>query len=247
MTRLQQVSRHLQSLCLDDKLWKLYCFERSAWYQILTSRRATQDRPHPALDSRRGEPAESSEGAPPVGIDDDGDELMASLRHRSRKAKDMASWDPSFPTEHVSWYDEYIQREGPVCVNWMEAPKASDSGQDSTIEVRGVALYSPYDGDDGLGTNIAVAPLDDGAVCLWDVNGARGRRGGIIAKSQPDLLYKESSGANIERLRSQRIDSSIADRVSVDNYNHRAYLAVQSRKSEPTLCHQPNNCEADQW
>src|SRR5690606_18578095 len=72
-----------------------------------------------------------------------------------------------------------------------------------------------------------------GSVCLWDINGTRGRRGGILAKSQPDALYMEGFGGPSERLRSQRLDSSISDRVSIDNHNHRAYFAVQSRECTP--------------
>ena len=146
----------------------------------------------------------------------------------------MENWDPTFPHEPVLWYDEYIQREGPICVNWLEAPRMSEGGVEAIMEARGIALYSPYDGDDGIGTKLAVAPLDDGSVCLWDINGTRGRRGGILAKSQPDALYMEGFGGPSERLRSQRLDSSISDRVSIDNHNHRAYFAVQSR--ECTTC-----------
>lgn len=142
----------------------------------------------------------------------------------------MENWDPPFPQEPVLWYDEYIQREGPICVNWLQAPRMSEGDVEAIMETRGVALYSPYDGDDGIGTKLAVAPLDDGSVCLWDINGTRGRRGGILAKSQPDVLYMEGFGGPSERLRSQRIDSSISDRVSIDNHNHKAYFAVQSRE-----------------
>ena len=152
-----------------------------------------------------------------------------------RRFQDLANWDPSFPGETVSWYDEYIQRAGPTSVNWLQAPRFRDPGVEAIIEARGVALYSPYDGDDGVGTKLAVAPLDDGSVCLWDVNGTRGRQGGILSKSQEDLLYMDGSHERTERLRSQRIDSSIADRVSVDNQNHRAYFAVQSRESQACI------------
>lgn len=222
------MSRRLQALCLDDKLWKQYCFDSSAWYHFLTSRRQLQGHSPTRNEDRHDALGDAASG------DDEDEETKRQQRH-AQKLQDMATWDPAFPDEHVSWYDEYIQREGPACVNWLETPRMRDRDQEAIIETRGLALYAPYDGDDGIGTTMAVAPLDDGSVCLWDVNGARGRRGGIIGKSHPDLLYKERSGGHNERLRSQRIDSSIADRVSVDNFNHKAYMAVQSSLIEIDL------------
>jgi hypothetical protein len=95
------------------------------------------------------------------------------------------------------------------------------------IEARGVALYNPYDGDDGIGTMLAVSPLEDGSVCLWDINGTRGRQGGILTRSKPGTLFVDGSSDNNRR--SKTIDTSVKECVSVDNDNHRAFFAVQSR------------------
>lgn len=231
LAKLQQVSSHLQSLCLDNDLWKSLCFEDSPWYLHLINRRVASrplafvDDPQETDSPGEGELEHDRSSSPAE------DEALKSMRQRSRRLQDIANWDPSFPQEQVLWYDEYIQRAGPACVNWLEAPRLSDRGLEAIVEARGVAMYSPYDGDDGIGTKLAVAPLDDGSVCLWDINGTRGRPGGIIAMSEPDLLYKEGFGEKNERLRSQKLDSSISDRVVVDNFNHKAYIAVQSRKS----------------
>lgn len=105
----------------------------------------------------------------------------------------------------------------------------SERGAEAIIEAHGVALYSPYGGNDGIGTMLAVSPLEDGSVCLWDVKGTRARQGGVLAKSKPDILFIDGPGEQNKK-RSKMIDSSIADRVSVDNHNHKAYVAVQSRK-----------------
>lgn len=143
--------------------------------------------------------------------------------------QDMANWDPAFPGEHVSWYDEYIQRQGPTCVNWLETPRVRVGGLQHLIEVRGMALYNPNNGDDGLGSLLAVSPLDDGSVCLWDVNGSRGKRGGIVATSRPDILFFDGRGDQNTR-RSKKIDTGVTECVSVSNSNHKAVFAVQSRK-----------------
>ncbi|KAF5245172.1 hypothetical protein FOXYS1_15213, partial [Fusarium oxysporum] len=146
----------------------------------------------------------------------------------------MANWDPAFPDEHVSWYNEYIQRQGPPAINWLETPRLKQGSMEHFIEVRGMALFSPNNGDDGIGSLMAVSPLDDGSVCLWDVNGTRGKRGGIIATSKPDILFIDGRGDQNTR-RSKKIDTGVTECVSVNNSNNRAVFAVQSHLIEVDL------------
>ncbi|SPJ79753.1 uncharacterized protein FTOL_08144 [Fusarium torulosum] len=229
LPRLQLVSRKLRDVCLDDELWKRHCFESSPWFSFLQNRRKV----FASLpDTSLGKTVQVEE-------DDDGSLLEQDESPRIDKdhfqfLQDMANWDPSFPDEHVSWYDEYIQRQGPTSTNWLETPRAKQGGLDHFIEVRGMALYSPNNGDDGLGSLLAVSPLDDGSVCLWDANGTRGKRGGIIATSQPDILFFDGRGDQNTR-RSKKIDTGVTECVSVNNSNHRAVFAVQSHLIEVDL------------
>lgn len=151
----------------------------------------------------------------------------AESRERER-VRIMANWDPCFPAERVSWYGEYVQRHGPVAVNWLQNAHYNngndDGGAADRVEARGVALYYP-DGEAVL----AVAPLDDGGVGMWDVGGTRGRRGAIVARSRPGVLFIDGPGGDNSR-RSKRIDSGVTECVSVDSWQHRAFFAVQSRK-----------------
>ncbi|KAK4042221.1 hypothetical protein C8A01DRAFT_33718 [Parachaetomium inaequale] len=147
----------------------------------------------------------------------------------------MANWDPCFPSERVSWYDEYVQRHGPVAVNWMQYAYDTERGTASAadhVEARGVALYYP-DGEAGE-TVLAVSPLDDGSVAMWDVAGSKGKRGAIVARSRPGILFIDGPGADNSR-RSKRIDSGVTECVSVDSRQHRAFFAVQSHLIEVDL------------
>ncbi|EMT61505.1 hypothetical protein FOC4_g10014566 [Fusarium odoratissimum] len=155
-------------------------------------------------------------------------------KHHYQFLQDMANWDPAFPDEHVSWYNEYIQRQGPPAINWLETPRLKQGSMEHFIEVRGMALFSPNNGDDGIGSLMAVSPLDDGSVCLWDVNGTRGKRGGIIATSKPDILFIDGRGDQNTR-RSKKIDTGVTECVSVNNSNNRAVFAVQSHLIEVDL------------
>ncbi|ATY58840.1 F-box domain containing [Cordyceps militaris] len=239
ITCLQLVSRKLQELCLDDELWKQNCFDSSPWYLHLQSRRLappaffghisdghdTQIAAQDAVSASESIDRVTPQPSPP--IDD-------SKRHRWQKMQDMCNWDPSFPTERVSWYDEYIQRYGPACISWLQTPRMRDRGLDAIIESRGVALYNPCSGDGGEKTMLAVSPLDDGSVCLWDVKGTRGKQGGIIGRSKPDILFIDGPGGQNQR-RSKRIDTGVTECVSINHQNNRAFFAVQSHLIEVDL------------
>ncbi|KAH7001663.1 hypothetical protein EDB80DRAFT_686596 [Ilyonectria destructans] len=239
LPRLQLVSRKLRDVCLDHELWKRHCFDRSSWYHFLQNRRrfyavsveaSSGPRDQQTLQAETIVSAEAVYGLPPP-IED---EPPRRNREHMQFLQDLANWDPAFPDERVSWYDEYIQRHGPTCVNWLQAPHVKDGGLRHPVEVRGMALYSPNDGDDGLGSLLAVSPLDDGSVCLWDVNGSRGKRGGIVATSQPNILFTDRRGNDNNR-RSKRIDTGVTECVSVNNNGHRAFFAVQSHLLEVDL------------
>lgn len=144
----------------------------------------------------------------------------------------MANWDPAYPGENVSWYDEYIQRRAPAAVNWFQQSTMKDGPESTFIEARGLALYRPEPSDQGMArpeTIFAVAPLDDGSVCLWDVTGAKGRKGAIYARSRPGILHLH--GPWCRSSRPKKIDSSVTECVSVDSKAHLAFFAVQSRTS----------------
>ncbi len=161
---------------------------------------------------------------------------MPSVASRDReRTRILANWDPCFPRERISWYDEYIQRHGPIAVNWFQQPRTEDQpGGIDYVEVRGVALYRPDNPREtpngGAERLLAVSPLDDGSVCLWDVNGWKGgKRGAVVAKSRPGILFIDGPGADNSR-RSKRVDSGVTECVSVDSQQHKAFFAVQSRK-----------------
>ncbi|KAK5992740.1 hypothetical protein PT974_06156 [Cladobotryum mycophilum] len=233
---LQLVSRKLRKFCLDEELWKRHCFESSSWYQSLQNRRSLLNGPSsfkPADDVASTAVLLNPESS---GTDEalEDPEPEPAKQNRWRELQDLANWDPAFPGEKVSWYDEYIQREGPASVNWLQTPRIRDRDCEAIIEARGVDLYYPYDGNDGIGTMLAVSPLDDGSVCLWDVNGTRRKAGAVLARSKTDILFIDGPGSQNLR-RSKRVDTGVTECVRVDNYRNRAYFAVQSHLIEIDL------------
>lgn len=143
----------------------------------------------------------------------------------------MENWDPTFPGETIAWYDEYIHRQGPIVVNWFQQPRIQDDVYDDIVDVRGMALYTPDSGNSEYSADalLAVSPLDDGSVCIWDVNGLHKRKGAIVARSKPGILFIDGPDTDATK-RSKRIDTGVTECISVDNQGHRAFIAVQSRK-----------------
>lgn len=156
---------------------------------------------------------------------------LADARTRERK-RIIANWDPSYHGENVNWYHEYIQRNAGIAVNWLQQSTLKDGAESMHLEARGLALYrpdNPHQDPYKAEAIFAVSALEDGSVCLWDVTGAKGRKGAIHAKSQPGLLLIDGTSAGNNN-RSKRIDTSVTEVVSVDSKLHLAFFAVQSRK-----------------
>lgn len=161
---------------------------------------------------------------PPHFCDEEAREQRLMQRHR-----DMANWDPSFPTEPVFWYNEYIQRYAPIATSWLQQPKIRDGNEEDTLDVRGMALYSPNQETNEL---LAVSPLDDGSMCLWDVKGVRGRKGATVAKSSAGILYLDGPQT---MGRSRKIDTGVTECISVDSFSNKAFVAVQGHLLEVDL------------
>lgn len=129
----------------------------------------------------------------------------------------MENWDPSYRGEEVCWYNEYLQRHAPIITNWMQIPRNRDSPERERLEARGMGLYTPRGQPDA---SMVVAPLDDGSVCIWDINGSQGRKGSIISRSKSGSLGPVSG----------KIGLGVTECVSLDSHSNRAYFAIQRSK-----------------
>ncbi|KAJ4296952.1 hypothetical protein N0V88_003868 [Collariella sp. IMI 366227] len=274
LTTVQLVSRGFRNLARDNGFWRVHCLQESAFLETLDQRRRyykldDRDARHPAarvfsaganngvangghgndfgatlLSTTTGENEDDGEG----GKERRSKVTLSPEAKERERVRIMANWDPCFPSEKVSWYEEYIQRYAPVAVNWMQHAYIPDRERPSAadfVEARGAALYYP-DGELGE-TVLAVSPMDDGSVCLWDVGGTKGKRGAIVARSRPGILFIDGPGAD-NHMRSKRVDSGVTECVSVDSQLHRAFFAVQSHLIEVDLQRlSVVDCESFPW
>ncbi|SLM36833.1 WD40-repeat-containing domain [Lasallia pustulata] len=150
-------------------------------------------------------------------------------------ARAMANWDPSYPTEDVDWYGEYISRRAPIVFDWLQQPIGGITGLGETREVRGFGLLTG-----NIGSKV-VAPLDDGSICLWNIGATDAisgtNPGGIIARSRPGLLsaHDPNSGTRSVVCEMKIPSAAVVESVSVDNASNKAYFATQNILNEVDL------------
>jgi hypothetical protein len=89
--------------------------------------------------------------------------------------------------------------------------------------------------------NKIVAPLEDGSVCIWDLNhshsaDSQARKGRILGISEPGLLMKNMSGRRDHSPSKSSLDFiNLGEGVSVDSLRQRAYLAIGNILNEVDL------------
>ncbi|KAH9427563.1 hypothetical protein MCOR02_011804 [Pyricularia oryzae] len=243
IARLQQASRKFCGLFRDNTFWRLICLQESPFLESYNRRRVG------GLYNSSPSPDSLQRIAIQVNHDEDiKSEWQAPVKKERRRI--MANWDPTYVGEDVSWYSEYIQRHGKIAINWLQQPQISEGSEMRVNEVKGVALYRPDNPEcepGRAGSVFAVSPLEDGSVCLWDVNGTRRKPGGIAVKSEPGILFIDGPRGN-NSLRSKRVDSGVTECVAVDSYRGRAFVAVQSHLLEVDLERMSvAGCESFPW
>ncbi|KAI1209697.1 F-box domain-containing protein [Annulohypoxylon truncatum] len=233
---LQSVSKHFLGLCRDGNFWRNKCLSTPSVRERIRLFWSGSD----WID----EEGATLSGAPTTGegsqIEDQNEvhwsrleslSQLSAKRRKREKIRIAANWDPTFPNENTNWYNEYIQRYGPIAISWFEQPQIPNGSRRDQIDVSGAALYSPNSTGNEL---FAVSPLEDGSICLWDVKGTRCRKGSILLKSSPGLLCADGSGADLLR-RSKMTNTGVTECVSVDSKKNMAFFAVQSRLIEVDL------------
>ena len=243
---LHLVSKRLFKIARDNEIWRKLCFDNS--YSETTRRRRelySGGVPIPVPDppvlelQRRAAAALSANNDEAGSASDNscaqGEELPS--RVDAERTRAMANWDPSYPTEKVDWHGEYIARHAPISMSWLQQPTGGTHRTGHIREIRGLGYLH-----NGSGSQV-VAPLDDGSVCLWDVNynnttGGH-RRGTILGRSKPGLL--SVNGADKEHApdpahsKAKMTSTGVVECVSVDSARNKAYFAVQSCLNEVDL------------
>ncbi|KAJ5440685.1 hypothetical protein N7491_003091 [Penicillium cf. griseofulvum] len=240
--QLQCVSKKFFELARDNNQWKLHCYDQS-W----AARQAARSAARPS-ESLIADPTVSlttlgqeslrdiiQPSAPPA----NGDSEYTQGVSASERARAAAEWDSSAEGEHVDWYSEYIARYGPISLSWVEEPSARSEGKrGQSYEVKGMGLLKDWS---SARQNKIIAPLEDGSVCIWDLNhshsaGSQSSKGKILGVSEPGILMTNLSGRRDHSLSKSSLEFiNLGEGVSVDSLRQRAYLAVGNVLNEVDL------------
>ncbi|KAF2006588.1 hypothetical protein P154DRAFT_559114 [Amniculicola lignicola CBS 123094] len=232
---LQSVSHQFLALARDNNLWKHLCFSDS-----ITERRRRRHLPTSSLDPRLAElvrAADSIAGAftPISSPDAPSAEAQAHRNAANKRITLLANWDPSYVSETVDWYGEYVQRHGRHHLGWFQTAGYGDRDEELHHEATGAGIL--FDST-GMAEKV-IAPLEDGSICIWDANNAHHRRGRIVARSAVGLLADKGSDLDLAtRLRQSRTmmtETGAVECVSVDSRAKKAFFAVQNMLNEVDL------------
>ncbi|KAJ5570586.1 uncharacterized protein N7459_010016 [Penicillium hispanicum] len=157
----------------------------------------------------------------------------------SERARAVAEWDSSAEGEHVDWYSEYIARHGPMSLSWVQQPLTSSTEGRTRLphEVKGMGLLKDWS---SARQNKIVAPLEDGSVCIWDLNHSHSSdtqltKGKILGISDPGILMTNLSGRDHAASKSSLDFINLGEGVSIDSFRRRAYLAIGNVLNEVDL------------
>lgn len=206
---LQRVSRRLFKLSRDTSLWRSKCFEEASTvsarpHQQINSFWSSLDR----LVPRRTDGRNSSTAT-------------ERLTRDSKRAKAIADWDCTHPTERIDWYCEYVARHAPLFTEW--------SSHDRDNEIRSIALF---DQDRRI-----LSATENGSLRIYDIDRASNgyRRIREAARSKDSLLFTEWSCTDTASKSAERMVGSAVDSTVVDSNTMRAYVAVDDVLNEIDL------------
>ncbi|KAL4913793.1 F-box domain protein [Aspergillus aurantiobrunneus] len=239
--QLQSVSKRLFAVARDNNLWRLHSYENtwaalSAAYPRNEASASLVSNPTASLSSL-GQPSLRSLIQPqPSNVNSDDPGQAPTFGERARAA---AAWDPSAEGEDVDWYSEYIARNGPVSLSWLQQPYSrTRGGGKEYIEVKGMGLLNDWS---LARQNKVVSPLSDGSICVWDLNhshsiGSRVTKGSILGTSAPGVLTTDMSQRKENSATKSALEFlNLGECVSVDSIRQRAYLAVGNVVNEVDL------------
>ncbi|OQD82444.1 hypothetical protein PENANT_c021G00104 [Penicillium antarcticum] len=236
--QLQCINKTFFDLARDNSQWRLHCYDQS-----LAARQAFRPaRESESLLSDAASLTNLGQGSlrdliqPSVTASNDFEDRGVTWGERARAATD---WDSSARGEHVDWYSEYIARQGPISLTWTQQPlvRNGDGKNGQAYEVKGIGLLKDWS---SARQNKIVAPLDDGSVCIWDLNhshsaDSQASKGKILGISEPGLLMKNLSGRRDPSSKSSLDFINLGEGVSVDSLRQRAYLAIGNVLNEVDL------------
>ncbi|KAL1647716.1 hypothetical protein SLS58_002517 [Diplodia intermedia] len=230
---LQSVSRRFLRVFRDDRLWKATCYQHSRAEAIRRRQQLLSHMtPHmaelaSAVQERRSASGVHNADAPNA-------EMVAHRLAVAQRERAFASWDPSYPGEKISFYEEFIARHAPVQMSWLQQAHNGSGDQKEPAEATGLGVY--FDEGTQMADKV-FAPLDDGSIGVWDINagersGSDTKQGAMVDRTEPGLL---AGHAPLSESKAIMTETGAVECVSIDNRQSKGYFAVLNVLKEVDL------------
>ncbi|OAL54054.1 F-box domain-containing protein [Pyrenochaeta sp. DS3sAY3a] len=237
LVTLQHVSRRFLGLSRDNKLWKELCFSHSAAERRRLRLAAAAD-----VDPRLAElirAADTLANSFDTSVHDPHapSAEVQKERNRDKRRKALAAnWDPSYPSERVNWYRDFIQRHAQQRLSWFQGV-GKEEDEDEVVKAEATGAGILFDSH-GL-ADMLVAPMDDGSIRVWDAGAESEKKGRLVAKSDIGLLPNRGVDLDYDtRLTQSRTlmtETGAVECVSIDSKLKRGFFAVQNVLNEVDL------------
>ncbi|KXT08796.1 hypothetical protein AC579_2552 [Pseudocercospora musae] len=245
LVHLQLVASRYLTLARDNTLWRTLAFDHSR-AEALRRRRDCLAAQAPSLAELRNAvtalPAANLPAPDVAQLTGRPGQQHASSHPaseaRTQRQRAFANWEPAYPSERIDYYEEFIHRHAPIDVAWIDLPNQHVSDRDELREVTGIGLLRDQQ---DLGRETAVAPLDDGSICLWDLSARSTDHSGggarLLAQSKPGLLSGRSR-SSLSESHTIMTETGAVECVSLDHGAGKGYFGVQNLLHEIDL----NSC-----
>ncbi|KAF2637379.1 hypothetical protein P280DRAFT_509624 [Massarina eburnea CBS 473.64] len=237
LVNLQHVSRRFLHLSRDNNLWKRLCFEHSAAERRRRRFQADEAEIEPRLLEliRAADSIAEAFKTPVHDPTAPSADVQAQHNAAKQRAALLANWDPTYPSERVNFYQEFIQRHAPHSIRWFQTARHGHEDDGLHREATGAGiLYN----DNGMADKL-IAPLEDGSISIWDACARGGREGKITARSPIGLLPNKGSDLDYDtrvgQSQAMMTETGAVECVSVDSRHQKAFFAVQNVLNEVDL------------
>ncbi|KAL8846187.1 MAG: hypothetical protein Q9221_008716 [Calogaya cf. arnoldii] len=235
IVKLHLVSKQVRKITRDAELWKRLCFEDS--HSAANQKRRDLQFIAPSIFQQPAsvffDLQRRARALPGLASDRNEDVLSPTSKKKpSKKTRAIADWDPSYSKEKIDWYEEYIARNAPISLSWLQGHH--DNAFGDSPEVKGLGLYEGADGP------LVVAPLEDGGIAIWNIGRQDDPRdkswGALVARSRAGILSSQSDFmGTYSGFRLSLGGAGDMECVSVDQVRNKAYFTSHNDLDELDL------------
>lgn len=224
---VQAVAARYYHIGRDNNLWKRICYENSTSEALRRRQKLLASQDSTLLTLRQALEA----SVPLFPLEEAAFNAVVVAPKTSdaetAKARALANWDSTYPSEYTNFYGEFVQRHAPITLRYLEGVASGESGSASQLESTGIGILE----DSSSVKQHLISSLEDGSVCIYDLGASQTQRPKLISRSSPGFLFGSGSEGT-PHFASLSNETEATDNVAVDNSQQKAYVATVNQLNE---------------